>query len=94
MSAHHNHHFGGRLNRLYRDRDNGVFFGVCAGVADYFDVNVLAVRIGFIIGLLVAFTPVALVYVVAVLLLKDRSLGSRRPADERSFWRSGSDYGQ
>ena len=30
--------------RLYRDTENGMCFGVCAGVADYFGFNLFAAR--------------------------------------------------
>lgn len=93
MSGAHNDPIGGRFHHLYRDRDNGLIFGVCAGVAHYFDVNTLAVRLGFVIALLVAFVPSAVVYVLATLLLKERSLGRSKRHRERDFWRSGSDYG-
>ncbi len=29
---------------LYRDSENGLLLGVCAGIADYLDTNVLLVR--------------------------------------------------
>ena len=35
--------------RFYRDKVNGKFMGVCAGVADYTGVDVLWVRLGFLI---------------------------------------------
>jgi phage shock protein PspC (stress-responsive transcriptional regulator) len=40
--------------KLYRNTEQGKFLGVCAGVADYLEVNVFAVRLGFL--LLVFFT--------------------------------------
>lgn len=93
MSWDRNERIGGRFNNLYRDRDNGMIFGVCAGIAHYFDINVVAARLGAVIGLLVAFVPTAIIYVLATLLLKERSLGRRESRRERDFWRSGSDYG-
>ena len=35
--------------RFYRDKLNGKFLGVCSGIADYTGVDVLWVRLGFII---------------------------------------------
>ena len=35
--------------RFYRDKVNGKFMGVCAGIADYTGVDVLWVRLGMII---------------------------------------------
>ena len=35
--------------RFYRDKVNGKFMGVCAGIADYTGVDVLWVRLGFLV---------------------------------------------
>ncbi|MFX8731571.1 PspC domain-containing protein, partial [Acinetobacter baumannii] len=34
--------------RLYRDKVNGKFLGVCAGIADYTGIDALWVRLGFL----------------------------------------------
>ena len=84
---------GGRLTKLYRDRDNAMLFGVCAGVAHYFDVNVLAVRVATVALALFFFFPTVLVYVVATLLMRERSLDRCICRREREFWaRGGRDY--
>ncbi len=41
-----------KSRKLYRDEENGMIAGVCAGIANYFDVSPLLVRIIFVIGLL------------------------------------------
>jgi phage shock protein C len=45
--------------RLYRDESNKMLGGVCAGLAEYFGIDVTLVRIGFVlVGLLThVFTP-------------------------------------
>jgi phage shock protein C len=77
----------GRARRLYRDRENGVLMGVCAGIANHFAVRPLVVRVLAVFALLLQFVPTVLVYVIAGLLLKDRPLtwSGRRP--EHEFWR-------
>lgn len=40
--------------KLYRNTEDGKFLGICAGVADYLEMNVFAVRLGFLV--LVFFT--------------------------------------
>ena len=35
--------------RFYRDKVNGKFMGVCSGIADYTGIDVLWVRIGFLV---------------------------------------------
>lgn len=57
-------------NRLYRNADRGVVFGVCAGLADYFGFDVTIVRVLVVLGTL--FFPGPLVpvsYIVMALLL-------------------------
>ena len=56
--------------RLFRDPSKAIISCVCAGVAKYFDVDPLWVRIGAIVGLLALPFGTALAYVLAVLLLK------------------------
>lgn len=56
---------GSRMNRLYRNRRKGMVFGVCAGLAEYFGVDVSIVRVLVVIGAII-FTPM---FVVAYLLL-------------------------
>jgi phage shock protein C len=38
--------------KLYRSRTEKKIFGVCGGLADYFDVDVTVIRILFLIALL------------------------------------------
>lgn len=76
--------------RLYRDRENGLFLGVCAGLAEYFDVRVSALRVLAVIALLMLFWPVVFVYLTAAFLLRDRPLRFRSREHEERFWRSGS----
>lgn len=53
--------------RLYRSTTDKMIFGICAGVADYFDIDVSIVRIVW--GML-AFTFFGFVaYIVAALVL-------------------------
>ncbi|MBO4724767.1 MAG: PspC domain-containing protein [Bacteroidaceae bacterium] len=37
--------------KLHRTRNNKKIFGVCGGIAEYFDVDVTVIRILFLIGL-------------------------------------------
>ena len=56
--------------KLYRSRD-GVIFGVCRGVADYFDFSVFWIRV-IMIGIFIAtgFFPIIVIYILAALLMK------------------------
>lgn len=78
----------GRL--LYRDRENGLILGVCAGVAEYFDARTIGVRVLAVVALMLLFWPVLLVYLTAGLILRDMPLRYRGRGREEHFWRSGS----
>jgi phage shock protein C len=55
---------------LYRSR-NGVIFGVCRGLADYFDFSVIWIRvIAIVLFLFTGFWPVVGIYILAALLMK------------------------
>jgi len=75
---------------LYRDRENGIIMGVCAGVANCFGINVLGVRILAVAALLLFFVPTLMVYVTAGLLLRDRPLSWPGPDGESDFWQNSS----
>jgi phage shock protein C len=63
--------------RFARASDGKVIAGVCKGIANYFDVDVLAVRIVFIItSILTGFIPVIIFYVLVWLFV---------PLDEDDF---------
>ncbi|MFO7285770.1 MAG: envelope stress response membrane protein PspC [Gammaproteobacteria bacterium] len=70
-------------NRLYRNPERGMVFGVCAGLADYFGFDVTIVRVLVVLGTLFFPGPlVAVGYVVMALLLpKDPRPARRRLAD-------------
>ncbi len=57
--------------RLVRSRDNKVVAGVCAGVADYFGVDVTLVRLGTVLGAVFGVGTFVVAYVVAWLLLPE-----------------------
>jgi len=60
---------GAPRSRLYRDRENGMIFGVCAGLADYFGFDVKLTRILVAIGGLIFFPTVIVIYIILGLLL-------------------------
>ena len=56
-------------NRLYRDRDNGMIFGVCAGLADYFGFDRKITRVLVAVGGLLFFPTIIVIYIILGLLL-------------------------
>lgn len=56
--------------RLYRSVQQKMLGGVCAGLADYFDLDVSLVRLIFVgVALLTAILPMVLFYLIAWLVI-------------------------
>ena len=75
--------------RLYRDTESGIFLGVCAGLASFFDLKLSVVRILSVVSLLLFFWPTVAVYLAAGWLLRPMPLCYRGRDEERGFWRRG-----
>lgn len=61
-----------RSRKLCKDPDNGLIFGVCAGIGWWLGVKVWAIRLIAILALLVWTWPTVLAYLVLALLLNKR----------------------
>ena len=57
--------------KLYRDSKNGKIFGVCAGLAEYLDVDVTIVRLFMALFGLAGGTGVG-IYLVAAVIMPDK----------------------
>lgn len=77
----------GPVRGFYRDRENGWIFGVCAGLADRFNLQVGAVRIVALICLIAFFWATAAVYIGATLLIRQKPLIYSGERSEFEFWR-------
>ena len=77
----------GPLRGLYRDRENGWIFGVCAGIAEFGNFRTATVRIIAVICLLLFFWATALVYIGFVLLFREKPLVYSGRHREYGFWR-------
>lgn len=82
----------GPLRGLYRDRENGWIFGVCAGLADFLNFRVGAVRIIAFISLMVFFWPTVIAYLAATFLIREKPLIYSGRDAEYEFWRRSSRY--
>ena len=75
-------------NRLYKNKRKGKFLGVCAGVADYFDLNPALLRVLTIIGCFVFPFMVPFAYFLAALLLDDKPQDLYRDEQQEKFYQS------
>jgi phage shock protein C len=78
----------GRLAGLYRARD-GKIFGVCKGLANYFDLSVGWIRFFTVLGfIMTGFWPVGVLYLIATLIMKPAPVITPRNAEEAEFYDS------
>ena len=82
----------GPLRGLYRDRENAWIFGVCAGIADRFNLQLPTVRIIALISLALFFWLTAAIYIGATLLIREKPLIYSGARNEYDFWRRESDH--
>lgn len=65
-----NNYYTSAKRGFYRSRD-GVIFGVCRGIADYFDFSLFWTRMLTVILLVITgFWPVIVLYLIGALLMK------------------------
>lgn len=73
---------------MYRSRQ-GVFLGVCRGLADYFDFSVFWIRtIVLILLVFTGFWPIGVLYFIAVLIMKPEPVIPVMSEDEQEFYDS------
>jgi phage shock protein PspC (stress-responsive transcriptional regulator) len=80
------------VRRLTRSRNNGTIAGVCAGLADYFGVDVVLVRLLFVIlSLAGAIIGGVIVYLAAWLIMPEGDSQPLPAAERRVLRRSTTD---
>ena len=60
---------GGAPTGFRKDRINGKVFGVCAGIANYTDIDPMVVRLVFVAGTILGFGTFVLIYLAIALLV-------------------------
>ena len=71
------HYKTGARGRLYRDENHKVLGGVCSGIANYFVIDPIIIRILFIVSSGITFIPYLILW-VAVPSSSSRQIGSQR----------------
>jgi len=76
-----------RHTKFYRDKQNGKFMGVCAGIADYTGVDVTLVRIGAVLLAVLGQGIGIIAYLVVgwIAPKKPRELRNETP-EQTKFW--------
>ncbi|MGB5290154.1 MAG: envelope stress response membrane protein PspC [Lysobacterales bacterium] len=74
-------------HRLYRDKENAILTGVCAGLADYFGLCRKGLRIVVAICTLFFFPFVVLAYITLSIILPVKPQDLYQDESQEKFWR-------
>ena len=73
--------------RFYRDKRNGKFMGVCAGIADYTGFDVSLVRVCFLAAVFLSGGSVLPFYVIAAMVSPTKPhVLETRDSEQKQFW--------
>jgi len=79
------------LCKLYKDPKHAVFFGVCAGLAQYLNLSRVLVRLVFVMGFFF-FTSLFWIYILFIFILEKEPERIFKSQKEKLFWRKISYY--
>ena len=101
---HHHHHWrekdsyayragapgpGPNRHRLYRDKQNAMVAGVCAGFANYYGWRPDGIRVGFVLLTVFLFPLPVIAYVIAAFVMKPAPpVQTHQSTEEERFWRT------
>lgn len=74
--------------RFYRDSQHRLIFGVCAGLAEYFELPVWLVRVVAVVLAWYFLVPAVIAYLIAALLMPKKPSHFYSHTDKRAFWRN------
>jgi phage shock protein C len=72
--------------RLYREPESAVIAGVASGIARYFGIEPIAVRIAFVLGIFFFFFPAVAAYIVLWMVLPTRPAALFTSREDEAFW--------
>jgi len=72
--------------KFYRDKANGKWMGVCAGIADYTGLDVLWIRLAFVVGTVCGLGFLPVVYFALGFLSENKPGSLYADAEEQKFW--------
>lgn len=60
------------MNKLYKNKKNGMIFGVCAGLSEFTGINLVAIRILTVIGTVLTGSIVFWIYLLLGIVLPNK----------------------
>ena len=74
-------------HRLYRDKDNAILAGVCAGLADYFGLNRKGLRLIAAVCTVFFLPFMVLAYIILAIMLPAKPQDLYKDESQEKFWR-------
>jgi len=74
-------------HRLYRDKDNAMLAGVCAGLASYFGLNLKGLRLIAAVSTLFFFPFMVPAYIILAIILPVKPQDLYKDESQEKFWR-------
>lgn len=74
-------------HRLYRDKDNAMLAGVCAGLASYFGLNRKGLRLIVAVSTFFFFPFMVPTYIVLAIILPAKPKNLYQDESQEKFWR-------
>lgn len=59
------------MKRLFRSRENKMIYGVCGGIAEYFNIDPTLVRLGWVLVSVCSFGTGVLAYFIAAVIIPE-----------------------
>jgi len=74
-------------HRLYRDKENAMLAGVCAGLANYFGLNTKGLRLIAAVSTLFFFPFMVPAYIILTIILPVKPQDLYKDESQENFWR-------
>ena len=74
-------------HRLYRDRENAMLAGVCAGLASYFGLNRKGLRVIVSVSAIFFFPFIVPAYIILAIILPVKPHDLYKDESQEKFWR-------
>ena len=74
-----------RRTKFYLDKQNGMFMGVCSGIADYTGIDVVWVRVATVLSVFIIGWTLLAYFIIGVIADK-RPYGLYSDRDDEKFW--------
>ena len=74
-------------HRLYRDKENAILAGVCAGLSDYFGLNRKGLRLIVAVGTVFFLPFMVVAYIILTIILPAKPEDLYKDESQEKFWR-------